>query len=388
MKYDILILGGGIAAFSAAAAAREQNSQCSIAILSAEAVPPYARPMLTKLPLAHYAVENTLVCQEKWFEERRIALHLNTEILSLDTASRTVTTSRGDYSYGACVYALGARNFIPPFPGYDLPGVHSIRTNRDIDALRRDTLGAKTAAVIGGGVIGLEAAYLLSEMGLRVTVLETAPYLMPRLLDEGSARYLQQRITAFEILTAVRVLGVSGEQRAQAVEMGGLPPAAADLVVISCGVRANAELAQKAGLAVERAIVVDEAMRTSQPEVFACGDCAQFQGINTALWAQARQEGSVAGTNAAGGSAVYSGSDMSLMLTCPEFSLYSTGDLGKDASRTYRETISEQSVPPAFSINPRPSTLYAHDFFVGEHLVGTFLLGDLRTMQERARRVV
>ncbi|MDO5544451.1 MAG: FAD-dependent oxidoreductase [Eubacteriales bacterium] len=384
---DILILGGGAAALNAAKAARQWGPGLRIAMISEEALPPYSRPMLTKLPLRLYRPEPTIVEPLSWYREKKIELYLSTQIHELDPAEKTVKTSAGDFSYDRCIYALGASNFVPPFPGKDLPGVFTIRTDRDISEIRRCGMGAKSAVVIGGGVIGLEAAYMLWEYGLEVTVIETAPYLMPRLLDEASSRELERRMTHLKIITAAKVTGIGGQDRAECVCVEGLAPVPADLVIISCGVRANTSIAQRAGIAIERAIVVDEKMRTNLPNVYACGDCAQFRGINTGLWAQAAAEGSVAGTNAAGGSAEYTGSDMSLLLHCGEFDLFSTGDLGKKPGHTYEETVEIRTRKELFEVNPRAHAAFVRDFFEEGKLVGTFVLGDLSVLQEKNRKI-
>ena len=187
---DYLILGGGRAGLCAAEAIRKNDKTGSITMISDEAQLPYSRPMLTKLPLAFYEVEKTLVQPESWYREQNITVLLRTKVLSMDAERKTVETSAGTFSYGKCIYAMGAYNFVPPFPGKDLSGVYSIRTDKDMNAIRRGSLLASHAVVIGGGVIGLEAAYMLTEQGLSVTVLETSPYLMPRLLDVSCARYL------------------------------------------------------------------------------------------------------------------------------------------------------------------------------------------------------
>ena len=241
---DYLILGGGRAGLCAAEAIRKNDKTGSITMISDEAQLPYSRPMLTKLPLAFYEVEKTLVQPESWYREQNITVLLRTKVLSMDAEQKTAETSAGTFSYGKCIYAMGAHNFIPPFPGKDLSGVYSIRTDKDMNAIRRGSLLASHAVVIGGGVIGLEAAYMLVEQGLSVTVLETAPYLMPRLLDESCARYLQSRITAFQIHTGVKVLGMRGDARVQFVEVEGMEPIPAGLVIVSCGVRANSEAAR------------------------------------------------------------------------------------------------------------------------------------------------
>ena len=384
---DYLILGGGRAGLCAAEAIRKNDKTGSITMISDEAQLPYSRPMLTKLPLAFYEVEKTLVQPESWYREQNITVLLRTKVLSMDAERKTVETSAGTFSYGKCIYAMGAYNFVPPFPGKDLSGVYSIRTDKDMNAIRRGSLLASHAVVIGGGVIGLEAAYMLVEQGLSVTVLETAPYLMPRLLDESCARYLQSRITAFQIHTGVKVLGMRGDARVQFVEVEGMEPIPAGLVIVSCGVRANSEVFQKAGGTVERAIVVDEQMRTNLPDVFACGDCAQYQGLNTALWAQATLQGRVAGVNAAGRTMAYHGSDSALVLNCPEFSLYSDGDCGKRPDALYEAEPVVRRRQAAFEVNPRAEETYVRDYYVNGRLVGTFMLGSLTDMMQKSREI-
>lgn len=386
--YDYLILGGGMAGLSAATAIRQQTREASVAILSGEDLAPYARPMLTKLPMAHYVPENTLLRPAAWYEEQRIRLYLNCRVDRLDAGEKTVETTRGCFRYRKCIYALGAYNFIPPFPGRELPGVHSLRTASDVDVLRRSSMGAQNAAIIGGGVIGLEAAYLLAEEGMQVTVIETAPYLMPRLLDPESSKELEHRITDFRVITGARVERILGQDRVSTVAVAGCAPVAADMVIISCGIRANTAIAQQAGAVVDRAVVVDEMMRTTLPDVYACGDCAQYNGVNSGLWDQAYVQGTAAGINAAGGHCIYRGSDMALVLNCPEFSLYSIGDLGKIPGKNYEQTTQTLQNQHAFLINPRPAETVERSFFADGRRVGTFLLGNLELMQERVKEIL
>lgn len=381
--YDILILGGGTAALHAAEAARRQAPSASIAMVCAEALPPYSRPMLTKLPLLHYRPENTLLRPEGWYREQRIDLLLSTAAEALDASRKLVTTGAGTIGYGKCILALGAENGIPPIPGTDLPGVFTLRTAADLSALRRKAVGVREAVVIGGGVIGLEAAYRLTQAGLTVTVLEAAPWLMPRVLDEGSANYLKNRIRPFAVHTGVKVQKICGNGRVSAVEVKGMEAIPAQLVLLSCGIRPNTALARAAGAETGRGIAVNERMETSLPDVYACGDCAEFRGTNTGLWAQAVEEGAVAGTNAAGGDAVYSGSDASLAMDCPDFSLFAAGDLGKDPEKNYTQRTDILRRSPLLEINRRQTECFCHEYYCGDKLVGTFLLGDLTAMPEK-----
>lgn len=387
MHYDYLILGSGRAALSAAEAIRRRDQSGSIAMVSQEGVLPYTRPMLTKFALCCYDVRKTLLHDASWYNAQRVTVFLDTLVLALDAAQKTVRTTGGLFTYNKCIYALGAHNFIPPFAGIEKLGIYSIRTPADLSAIRRSALSAKHAVVIGGGVIGLEAAYLLHEYGLSVTVLETAPYLMPRLLDEYAAQYLASRITAFPVLTNARVCAILGDTRVRAVEVEGMKPLTADLVVISCGIRANLAIFQNAGGQTERAIVVDSMMRTSLPDVFACGDCAQFSGVNTGLWAQASRQGTVSGNNAAGGASHYCGSDAALILNCPEFSVYACGDCGKQPERKYECTSKLQKHLRTFEVNPRADETYTRDYYSDGKLVGTFMLGNLTQMLQKSREI-
>lgn len=356
-------------------------------MISEESLPTYSRPMLTKIPLHLYDPEKTLIESGNWYSENHIELFLQTRVLTLDTKTHLVETTAGVFIYKKCIYALGADNFVPPFPGRELPGVFTIRRDRDIAQIRRRAMAARNAVVIGGGVIGLEAAYQLQEYGLTVTVLETAPYLMPRLLDEESARELQRRITRLRVLTAVRVLGMEGEKRVTRVTVEGMEPIPADLVIISCGVRANTALARNAGIAVDRGILVDAQMRTSDPNVYACGDCTQFQGMNTGLWAQAASQGTVAGTNAAGGAVGYTGSDMALLLHCPEFDLFSVGDLGKIPGRSYEEKTCHIHRKSGYEVNPRANEAFVRSYYAEGKLAGVFVLGDLSLMEQKKQEI-
>ena len=382
-RYDILILGGGIAALSAAEAAREVSEQKSIAVIGREKELPYTRPMLTKLPLEHFRTEAARVRPCGWFEENRIEFFAGVNVEGLFLDEHRVSTSEGDFFYGKCIYALGAENFIPPFPGGDQFGVYSIRYDTDIMQIRRAALLAEHAVVIGGGVIGLEAAYQLVRHGLSVTVLETAPYLMPRILDEGSAGILKDRITMFDIKTGVKVLGMTGDGRVRAVQVEGMEDFPAELVIISCGVRGVCGVAKTAGLAVERAVVVNEKMETSAPDVYACGDCAQFRGVNTGLWAQAKEEGRTAGTNAAGGVEAYTPADQSLLFEGLEFSLFSTGDMGKDPEKSYTFTETKIRREDGPEINTRSREGLIRDAVSDGHTAGTFMIGDLTLMKEK-----
>ena len=299
------ILGGGIAALSAAQAIRETDKSGLIVLLSGERALPYYRPALTKQLLGNVSAEDIAVQKPAWYDApgRDIVTLNGRTVSAIDTEKKRVTLADGNvFTYDKLVYALGARCFIPPFEGSDRPNVIAVREMKDAVRVRELAKTAKNAVVIGGGVLGLEAAWSLHQGGLSVSVVEFDARVMARQVDAD---------TSEQIAHAMRDHGVKLHTCASAVKLdddglhlkdGRILPA--DLVIVSAGIRANAEIAAAAGIRVDRKIIVDERMQTSAPDVYAAGDCAAC-GISYGLWLEAKEMGRVAGVNAAGGDAVY-----------------------------------------------------------------------------------
>ena len=289
-----LVIGGGIAGVSAAEAIREQDPSGRIVLLSAERELPYARPLLSKAPLLSPEMKKLALHPQKWYTDRDIELRLGVAARHLDTQRRTVDCGGEALPYDRCVLALGANNFIPPFQGRDEVPLCGLRTLDDLRRLQRLALGKERAVVIGGGVIGLELAAELVRYGLEVSVLEAMPSLMPRLIGPDISRWLQEQLPRLHIHTGVSITRLyrSGEEMVVEADGGQWT---CQVLAAACGVRANTALAAEAGIDCQRAIVVNERMETSAAGVYACGDCAQFQGFNAALWNQGLRQGAAAG---------------------------------------------------------------------------------------------
>ena len=190
-----LILGGGAAGLNAAEAIRERNSTASIVMATNEEILPYSRPMLTKSMLGENNREQLLVHDAPWYEENRILTLTGKTAERIDPEAREVTFSDGiRLKYDKLVYALGSECFIPPIPGHEKPQVIAIRRITDTEKVGALLPQTKHAVVIGGGVLGLEAAWELKKAGLEVTVLELAPQLMGRQLDAGAGEFLKDLI--------------------------------------------------------------------------------------------------------------------------------------------------------------------------------------------------
>ncbi len=376
-----VIVGGGVAAVSAAEAIRRRDGTGTILMLSAEPSLPINRPMLTKdIQTAAEAPEELAIHPAEWYRERAIDLRLGCTVTAMDTAEKTVTTADGAHiSYDKLVIATGAECFIPPFEGWQKPGVLTIRHLSDSAALAGLMRGAKQAVVIGGGVLGLEAASELLRAGLKVTVLEASPQIIGRQADARSAALLREQMAAMGVACyeGVSIAAVEGEERATGVRLGDGRVFPADFVIVSCGNRGNVQAAKAAGIAVERSIVVNQRMETSAADVYACGDCAQFDGLNYQLWAEASSQGTVAGANAAGEKLTYANQLLGLNLEGFGTTLFAIGDPGKQPNVPY------QTVEVSDSVRNRHETYW----FFGGTLEGAVVIGAPEKVPELTQAV-
>lgn len=365
-----LILGGGVAAVSAASAIRDRDLTGSIILVSAEPYLPINRPMLTKSMLACLEPEQIAINDAEWFKEKNIYLKLGQVVSKIDPDAKQVILADGEtLSYDKLIYALGAESFLPPIPGLDKPEIVSIRHVEDISKISSLLDRIKNVVVIGGGVLGLEAAWEMKKAKCAVTVLELAPQLMGRQLDGDTAQKLMELAKAqgIEIKTGVKINGIEGSDSVSGVALGDGSVIPADLVILSTGILANTALAREAGVVVERAIVVDATMKTNVPELYACGDCAQFEGINYAIWPEALEQGKVAGANAAGDTATYQGISAGMSFHGMGTALYAIGDAGKDPQKSYK------------TVDFRDDTKHEYEkyWFVNGQLTGAILLGNV-----------
>ena len=304
-----VIVGAGIAGVSAAEALRKAAPDAEITLISNEPDYPYYRLNLTRYLAGEVGLEQMALHPQSWYAEHGIQLQRETEVCELDAAGKALVLSTGKrLAYDRLVLAAGAYPFVPPFAGVERGNVTTLRTRRDADRLLETAQRAGRCVCIGGGLLGLETAGALARRGVEVTVLEDQAWLLPRQLNEMAGRLFLQRVqeVGIQVRTRARTRQIAGDGVVSGVELedGALLPTG--LVVISTGVRSNLGLAQSAGLQVKRGIVVNDALCTSQPEIFAAGDIAEHQGVLYGIWAPAQMQGGVAGLNAGGQAAGFS----------------------------------------------------------------------------------
>ncbi len=314
----VLILGAGPAGVAAAEAAAARGA--AVTLCGAEPYAPYFRPRLPRLLAEPLPAAALAIRKPEWFEKTGVTLRLNARAVAVDAAAQAVTFADGSaLGYDALVLAVGAECFIPPVPGAE---PMALRSYDDAVDIRACALERRRAVVVGGGLLGLETAWELNNAGAQVTVIERLPWLLPRQLNREGGDYLQKQL----------------EERGFTLHVGADPADFQPLydgacVVVAAGIRPCVALAQAAGAACERAVVVDEHMATSLPGVFACGDAAQFQGRNWGLMPTAQEQGKVAGANAAGDSLSYVDAPPSPMLKVGTLGVFSTGDMSGEGAR-------------------------------------------------------
>lgn len=281
MVQAIVVIGGGQAGYQAVAQLRSEGYQGAIHLVGDEAALPYQRPPLSKAYLLGKTAAGDLVFRrEDFYSANNITLHLGVSAEAIDRAARQVSLSDGSVlDYEFVILATGARNRPLPVPGADLDNILYLRTMADTDLLKERLDAAQSVVVIGGGFIGLEFAAVATMLGKQVSVVEMAPRLMARAVpapvseffqnlhqDKGVKLYLGDGVKAIH--------GVDGKARQVETSSGRM--LAGDLIVVGAGVIPNDELARDAGLEVRDGVQVDGELRTSDPAIFAVGDCARF----------------------------------------------------------------------------------------------------------------
>jgi nitrite reductase (NADH) large subunit len=360
----IVIAGAGIAGISAAEAARQAAPDAEIWLLSNEVDLPYYRLNLTRYLAGEIGPDQLDLHPESWYAANQIRLLCGAELSAIDLEGKQIRLDDGStLPFDRLVLATGARPFLPPVPGAQLGGVTALRTRRDAEAIL-DACRGKPTICIGGGLLGLETAGALARRGIQVTVLENQAWLMPRQLNPQAARIFQAHVEKLGITihANVKIKELCGNGKVEAVLLENSRRLPAGFVIFSAGVRANAALAAQAGLAVKQGILVDDAMRTSHPKVFAAGDAVEHAGALYGTWAPAQLQGAVAGNAAAGGSALFHALPRAHTLKVLGIDLFSTGKIAPAGDDVLVEAEGESR--------------YAGFLFEGTVLAGAILLGD------------
>lgn len=302
---SIVIIGNGPGGVTAADYARRNHPQCDIHLIGRERHAHYNRMGISRLIYGRSAMSGLYLQSESWYEERKITQWLNTLVTRIDTENRQVILATKEVlHYDRLIMAMGSSSSVPPLAGFGMPGTFVLREAEEAMEIRSytQTHATRHAVIAGGGLLGLEAGYAIHKLGVHVSVLERGEWLLKRQLDERGSYFLRQYLEALgmEIVLRSEAAEVRGETCATEVALkdGRIMPC--DLLLAAVGIKPNVDLAAAAGLKVNRGIVVDGAMRTSAPDVYAAGDVCEYQGQVQGLWTVAIEQAKIATLNAMG----------------------------------------------------------------------------------------
>jgi nitrite reductase (NADH) large subunit len=301
-----------------------------ITVFGAEPYPNYNRIMLSPVLAGEQEIQDIILNDLDWYAQHNITLHLNKKVVRVDRQNKTVHAEDGtSASYDRLLLATGSNPFILPVPGKELDGVIGYRDIHDTHAMIETAKKYRHAVVIGGGLLGLEAANGLALRGMDVTVVHLMPWLMERQLDQVSAQMLQRSLEAkgLKFRLSTQTESLLGEGRVQAIRFKDGTEIPADLVVMAVGIRPDTALAASAGIHCDRGIVVDDTMQTYAPGIYAVGECAAHRGIAYGLVAPLFEQAKVCANHLARlGIARYQGSVTSTKLKVTGIDLFSAGD--------------------------------------------------------------
>ncbi|MBD1379533.1 nitrite reductase large subunit NirB [Metabacillus arenae] len=334
-KQKVVLIGNGMAGVRCIEELLKLNSaDFEITIFGSEPYPNYNRIMLSKVLQGDTSVEDITINDWDWYKENNIQLFVDETVIKIDTEHKTVISDKDRMiSYDHLIIATGSNPFILPLPGADKEGVTAFRDIKDCETMMTTAKTHKKAAVIGGGLLGLEAARGLLNLGMEVKVIHIADILMERQLDKTAANMLQKELEkqGMEFLLEKQTESILGDDRVTGLRFSDGEEIEADLVVMAVGIRPNSALANESGIKVNRGIVVNDFMETDVKDVYAVGECAEHNGIAYGLVAPLYDQGKVIARKICGfEDETYQGSVLSTQLKVSGVDVFSAGQFIED----------------------------------------------------------
>ncbi len=370
IRERLVVVGNGMAGMRTVEELLKLDpARFAITVFGAEPHGNYDRILLSSVLAGEKEVDDIVINSRAWYQENGITLHAGDPVVAIDPAACTVTARSGlTVGYDRLLLATGSRPIVPPIPGLNLPGVCAFRDISDVDTMIAAAASHRRAVVIGGGLLGLEAAWGLKRRGMDVAVVHLMPTLMERQLDETAGRLLQRDLTerGIAFFTNGQTEEVTGTQRVTGVNLADGRQVPADLVVVAIGIRPDIALARDAGLEVGRGIVVGDNLATSNPNVFAVGECAEHRGQVVGLVAPIWDMARVCAHHLAGGETLaYTAQTTATRLKITGIDVYSAGLLA--AGEDEEEIV----------LRDARRGVYRKLVTRADRLVGTVLYGDV-----------
>ncbi|MED0589198.1 NADPH-nitrite reductase [Bacillus subtilis] len=368
-KKQLVLVGNGMAGVRAIEEILSvAKDEFQITIFGAEPHPNYNRILLSKVLQGDTDIKDITLNDWDWYEENNIQLYTNETVIKVDTENKTVITDADRIQpYDELILATGSLPFILPIPGADKKGVTAFRDIKDTDTMLAASKQYKKAAVIGGGLLGLEAARGLLNLGMDVSVIHLAPFLMERQLDATAGRLLQNELEkqGMTFLLEKQTEEIVGDDRVEGLRFKDGTSIEADLVVMAVGIRPNTTLGAESGIPVNRGIIVNDYMQTEIPHIYAVGECAEHRGIAYGLVAPLYEQAKVLAKHICGiETKPYEGSVLSTQLKVSGVEVFSAGDFNESEEKKAIKVFDEQD------------GIYKKIVLRGNQIVGAVLFGD------------
>jgi len=333
----LVIVGNGMAAARLVdELAKVALGRYAIAVIGDEPRLAYNRVLLSSVLAGETASHDIELRPADWWRDRGVTLKYGCAVTEIDVGRRELKIANEEsIAFSRLVLATGSTPLRLNVPGAELAGVHTFRDSRDVDLLLTLAAARKRVVVVGGGLLGLEAAYGLAKAGAPVTLIHLMDRLMERQLDAPAAALLKSLVEpkGIEVLLNANTARILGEARVDGVELADGRRIEADAVIFAAGIRPNIALARDAGIAVNRGVIVDDHLQTGGPDIFALGECAEHRGICYGLVEPAYEQARVLAQHLAGRTITYGGSVVATNLKVSGVSVFSAGDfLGSDGS--------------------------------------------------------
>ena len=369
MTKRIVIVGSGIAAITAIKSIREIDLSSEIYLIGQEKFYPYNRIRLSKGIFDDLEEARILLKKKEWYEENKVKIFINTKVVDINTDNNELLLGDGSkVKYDKLLITTGSSNNIPPIDGIDKDGVYTLRGLSDALNIKDGINESKRVIIIGGGIQGLEMAWILHQHDIKVTIVELQLRLMPRQLDDKASKILKSIIEGYgiEILTNTGVKGITGNHKVEGILIDEKVELKCDMVIYSTGIKPNKEIALNTRVDSRRGIVVNNKMQTNIKNIYAAGDIAEFDNQIIGLWNIAIEQGKVAGYNIAGKETIYEKITPVTTLNAFGISLFSMGCI--DEVESTKVLIDED-------IN---SQIYKKIFMKNNQVIGAIAIGDMK----------
>jgi nitrite reductase (NADH) large subunit len=366
MKY--LILGNGIAGISAALSAREHDETGEITIVTKSPMPFYYRIRLIEYLAKKIPIEKLIAYKDTYYEDKKIKVILNKRAVRIDSENKKVEFKDGSImEYDKLLLATGARPRYPNIEGMDKEGILKFRGASDSDEIIDHVEICDNVVILGGGVLGIEAANSLVNLGKNVTVIESADRLLHRQLDMEGSKILQKALEEKNIkfIFGKNIKRILGDESVKGIEFEDGIIFDTESIVLSAGIIPRLELCESAGIDFDRGIIVDEHMKTNIDSIFAAGDVAEYKENLYGLWAPSKEQGEIAGENMTGVKIKkYNPTLPEVRLKVTGISLFSGGSIDENKAVIYKY---------------HKDGIYRKFFVKNNIIVGAIIIGDIKT---------